>query len=486
MSFSLPTGRHRRRMLVVVAPTIAAVTLLAACSSSKKTNASAPSSTAAATSAAATAATSAAATSAPASSAPAGGGACDAYKDYPKLTGKTVTLFGSILPPESDSLNKSWADFQTCTGIKLAYEGSNDFEAQLGVRVQGGNAPDIAMIPQPGLLQKMVQLGAVKDPPAAVTANASKYWNKDWVSYGSVNGKFYAAPLSANMKSLVWYSPGAFKKAGYTVPTTWADMMTLSDKIAKDTSGKVWCGGIGSGTATGWPATDWLEEIVMRQDGGQVYDDWISHKVKFSDAPIQAAMKTLAGWYQNPAWVNAGFGDVKTIATTTFQDAGKPILTGKCWMLQQASFYGAQFPKGTKVGPDGDVFAFYLPPMGDTFGVPVEGGGEFATAFRDAPEVQEVQTYLSTPLWATNRIKAASGWVSANNGVDPSAYTDPVDALSAKYLTDPKALFRFDASDLMPAAVGSGQEWKSLTAWFAEGQSITQVAKDIDAAWPAG
>ena len=97
-----------------------------------------------------------------------------------------------------------------------------------------------------------------------------------------------------------------------------------------------------------------------------------------------------------------------------------------------------------------------------------------------------MQTYLSTPLWATNRVKAATGWDSANNGVDPSVYTDPVDQISAKYLTDPKATFRFDASDLMPAAVGSGQEWKSLTAWFAQGQSTAQVAKDIDGAWPTG
>jgi alpha-glucoside transport system substrate-binding protein len=484
MSFSLPTGRRRRR-LMVVAPTIAAITLLAACSSSKKSNAGASSSPGGTSSSASAPAVSTSG-SAGGSTAPAATG-CDAYSAYPKLTGKTVTLFGSILPPESDSLNKSWAEFQTCTGIKVAYEGSNDFEAQLGVRVQGGNAPDIAMIPQPGLLQKMVQQGAVKDPPAAVVANEDKYWSKDWKTYGSVDGKFYAAPLSANMKSLVWYSPGAFKKAGYTVPTTWADLMTLSAKIATDTKGKVWCGGIGSGTATGWPATDWLEEVVLRQFGGQVYNDWVSHKVTFSSPQIQAAMKTVVGWYQNPAWVNAGFGDVKTIATTTFQDAGKPILTGNCWMLQQASFYGAQFPKGTKVGPDGDVFAFFLPAMDPTVAeVPVEGGGEFATAFRDAPEVKEVQTYLSTPLWATNRAKAATGWQSANNGVDPSAYTDPVDQLAAKYLTDPKATFRFDASDLMPAAVGSGQEWKSLTAWFAQGQSTTQVAKDIDGAWPTG
>ncbi|WP_220140217.1 hypothetical protein [Kitasatospora acidiphila] len=175
---------------------------------------------------------------------------------------------------------------------------------------------------------------------------------------------------------------------------------------------------------------------------------------------------------------------MKSIATTTFQDAGTPILTGKCWMLQQASFYEAQWPKTTKVGPDGDVFAFQLPAVNPATANPVEGGGEFVTAFSNRPEVQAVQDYLSTADWADSRIKVAPGWVSANQGVDKSLYTDPIDQLSANALTNPASTFRFDASDMMPAAIGSGQEWKSLTAWFAEGQSIQKVAADIDGAWP--
>ena len=211
----------------------------------------------------------------------------------------------------------------------------------------------------------------------------------------------------------------------------------------------------------------------------------MSHKIKFSGPKIIDAMQTLAGWMQNPAWVNGGFGDVKTIATTTFQDAGKPILTGQCSMLQQASFYGAQWPAGTKIGPDGDVFAFYLPAIDPSaIKTPVEGAGEFVTAFASRGEVQKVQEYLSTPEWATSRIKVAAGWISANQGVDKSVYTNAVDQLAAKYLTDPDATFRFDASDMMPAAVGAGQEWKSMTAWFGTGISVQQVAKEIDAAWP--
>lgn len=290
--------------------------------------------------------------------------------------------------------------------------------------------------------------------------------------------------MSANMKSLVWYSPKAFKQAGYEVPQSWADLMALSDRIAKAGAGKPWCGGIASGTATGWPATDWLEEVVLGSYGGEVYDQWVSHQVKFSDEKITTAMRTVADWMQNPAWVNGGYGDVKSIATTTFQDAGAPILTGKCFLLQQASFYKAQWPKETKVGPDGDVFAFRLPAVNPKVASPVEGGGEFVTAFASRPEVQAVQNYLSSSDWASSRVRTAAGWVSANQGVDKALYTDPIDRLSADALTDPAATFRFDGSDLMPAAVGAGQEWKSLTAWFAEGQSVQKTAADIDAAWP--
>ncbi|MFN2559694.1 MAG: ABC transporter substrate-binding protein [Jatrophihabitans sp.] len=441
---------------------VLALTTAAACSSSKKSGGSGGSKAAAL---------------------PAG---CSAYQAYAGHKGSTVTMFGSILSPESDSLNKSWAEFSKCTGITIKYTGSNTFESDLPVKVNGGNAPNLAIIPQPGLLKQMVATGSVKKPPKQTVANESA-WTSVWKGYGSVNGTFYAAPMSANMKTMVWYSPTFFKQHNYTVPTTWADLMSLSAKMATDmkaSGGKPWCGGIGSGTASGWPATDWLEETVLGSFGGQVYDDWVAHKVKFSDPQIQQAMKTMQNWMLNPNWVNGGHGDVKTIATTTFQNAGVPILKNKCGMLQQASFYEAQWPKGTKSGPDGDVMAFYLPPVSPSVKTPVEGGGEFVTAFSNSPAVQAVQNYLSTAAWAESRIKVAHGWVSANQKVDKSLYTDPIDQLSAKYLTDANSTFRFDASDLMPAAVGSGAEWKQMVAWFGQGKSASAVASAIDAAWP--
>lgn len=402
---------------------------------------------------------------------------------YAQLKGKTVTMFTSILDPELSKYQKALASFTACTGIKVKMEGSNQFEALLPVRVKGGNAPDIAIIPQPGLLAQMVATGKAVPAPAQTLKNVNKYWSPGWKGYGTVKGKFYASPNSANMKSLVWYSPKQFAKAGYAVPTTWTGMMALADKMAAANQ-TAFCGGIGSGGATGWPATDWLEEVVVRQFGGQVYADWISHKIKFSDPKILAAMKTVEGWMLNPKYV----GDVKAIATTTFQSAGLGIPTGTCMMLQQASFYAAQYPAGTNVSKNGDVWAFYLPGINSSVKTPVEGGGEFFAAFSKRPEVQELQNYLSTPQWAINRIATAGsggGWLSANSGVPLSAYKNPLDQLSAKYLADKNSTFVFDASDAMPAAVGAGTEWTQLTSWFADGKSSADVAKAIDDSWPA-
>lgn len=467
------TASMRRRGATLLVGGVAATMLLAACGGGSS---SSESSEAAATTEASAAASEGAVAA-----------GCEAYAAYAPAEGTSVTIFTSILPPEQQLFEESWAEFETCTGIDIVYEGSDQFEAQLPTRIAGGNAPDIAFIPQPGLLQKLVQAGGPVAAPEAVVANVDQYWNPAWKSYGTVDGTFYAAPLGSNMKSFVWYSPKKFAEWGITVPTTWDEMFAAADAIAA-AGVKPFCGGIESGGATGWPSTDWLEQIVLRTQGGEVYDKWVSHEIKFDSPEITAAMDILAGWMKNPDYVNGGFGDVKTIATTAFQDAGGPILAGECAMLQQASFYAnfwENFQPGTTIAEDGDVFAFYLPAVDEAIAPnPVVGGGEFVTAFSDRPEVATVQAFLSSAEFAT--AKASKGtWVSANSGVPLETYANPIDALSAQYLTDPAGTFRFDASDLMPAAVGAGSFWKEMTAWFAEDKPTADVLKAIDASWPA-
>lgn len=405
--------------------------------------------------------------------------------DFGDLSGKEVSVYTSILAPEDQAQKDSYKLFTTCTGADVAYEGSDQFETQLVVRVKAGNAPDIAYIPQPGLLKTVVSSGKVVEAPSQVADNVDKWFGEDWKAYGTVDGKFYAAPLGANVKSFVWYSPKMFAENGWEVPQTWDDMLALSDDIAA-TGIKPWCAGIESGEATGWPATDWLEDAVLRDAGADVYDQWVAHEIPFNDPAIAGALDRVGGILKNDKYVNGGYGDVSSIATTAFQDGGLPILDGDCALHRQASFYAAQWPEGTQVTEDGDVFAFYLPTTNDANGKPVLGGGEFVTAFDDRPEVQAFQTYLSTDVWANEKAKATpgGGWVSANTGLLIDNLVSPIDKLSAETLQDPDAVFRFDASDQMPSAVGAGTFWKEMTAWIT-GESTSDALDNIEASWPA-
>lgn len=408
---------------------------------------------------------------------------CDDLKsNWPDIDGKAVTIYTSITGQEGTSLQESWKDFTECTGATITYNGDKNFEQQVVVQAKSGNPPDIAFVPQPGLLETLVSTGTTVAAPAQVEANTDKYWDPGWKTYATVNDTFYGAPLGANVKSLVWYSPKMFADAGYEVPETWDAMIELSDKIVSDGDVKPWCAGIESGNATGWPATDWLEEVMLRSAGPEVYDQWVAGDVKFTDPVVKEALAEVGKILKNDQYVNGGLGDVKSIATTPFDQAGVPITQGDCYMMQMASFY--VWPDGTTIAEDGDVYAFYEPAMSEDFGKPVEVGGEFVVAFNDKPETQAVQFYLSTAHWANNQSKAASSRISANKGLLVDNVQGPINKLSVEILQDPDAVSRFDASDLMPASVGSGAMWTQLTNWIT-GQDDDTTLQAIQDAWPA-
>ena len=410
---------------------------------------------------------------------------CADYKQYGDLKGKTVTVYTGIVTPEDQLLKDTWAPFEKCTGATIKGEFDKTFEAQILVRAKAGNLPDIGIMPQPGLLQTLVKTGKAVPANQATTDMVDKNFTASWKSYGSVDGKFYAPPQNASMKSLVWYSPKEFKDKGYTVPTTLDELKALSDKIAA-TGKKPWCAGIGSGEATGWPVTDWMEDFMLRTAGPEEYDKWVNHTIAFNSAEPTAALDAAGEYLKNGKYMNGGLGDVKSIASTTFQDGGLPILKGQCSFHRQASFYAANWPAGTKVAPDGDVFAFYLPGKTAT-DKPVLGGGEFMLAFRDAPEVHAFQTFVASTTWANLAEEGGGGRaVTPNKNADPAkcaAKCSEIDRLAIKVLQDPKAVFRFDGSDQMPSAVGSNSFWKQATNWIT-GQSTKDTVDKIEASWP--
>ncbi|MGC4854559.1 ABC transporter substrate-binding protein [Micromonospora sp. DT4] len=411
----------------------------------------------------------------------AGSAECAPYEKYQGNDGKKVSIYASIRDAEADLLERSWTQFTDCTGIEIAYEGSGEFEAQLPVRVDGGNAPDIAFVPQPGLVKRFADAGKLKPLSADTKALAEQNMPADWLKYGTVNGTLYGVPLGANVKSFVWYSPKTFKEKGWEVPTTWDQLIALSDKIAASGM-KPWCVGVESGDATGWPATDWIEDVILRTQGPEVYDQWTTHAIPFNDPKIVDAVERAGSILKNEKYVNGGFGGVKSITTTAFQEAGLPVTTGKCAMHRQASFYANQFPEGTKVAQDGDAFAFYFPTIDPAKGKPVLGAGEFVVAYADRPEVQAVQTYLASAEYVNSRAKLGN-WVTANNKLDIANVASPIDKLSVQILQDKTGTFRFDGSDLMPAAVGAGTFWKGMVEWL-NGKQTAPVLQGIESSWP--
>ena len=412
---------------------------------------------------------------------------CAPYEAYGTFEGKTVTIGGTILDLEADRLDQSWADFEVCTGIEINYQGTSEFEAQIAVLAEGGNAPDIGIIPQPGLLARLAAGGWLIPASAEVEANVDEFWSEDWKQYGTYEGTFYAAPLMASIKGYVWYSPAEFEEKGYEIPTTLDELKALSEQIASEGDHKPWCVGIESGEATGWPGTDWIEDFVLRQAGPDVYDQWVTHEIPFNDPQIVAAFDGVGEYLKNPDMVNGGIGDVSTQISEAFQTAGLPILDGECSLHHQASFYETFWnpngDEGNVVAPDGDVFAFLLPPVNADDPQAVTGGGEFPVAFRDAEEVEAVRAFLSSDTWANNRV-SLGGVISANKGLDPENASSELLKQSIEILQDPDTTFRFDGSDLMPGAVGADSFWKGIVSWIG-GQSTQTVVDTIEASWPS-
>ena len=412
-------------------------------------------------------------------------GDCAAYADYLGNEGTEVEMYTTIVSPEADLFQESFAEFEECTGITINWNGSQEFEAQLPVRVEGGTAPDLAIFPQPGLLKKMVETGKMVAASDALAASVDANYTPDWKNYGTVDGTFYAAPLGANVKSFVWYSPKTFADNGWEIPTTWAELLTLSDEIAK-TDVQPWCVGFGSGEATGWVGTDWMEDLMLRFQDAETYDKWVSNEMKFDDPKVAEVLAEAGKILKNPDYV----GDVASIATTTFQDGGAGIVDGSCAMHRQASFIGGILkgdyaativtPEDTDV--EGGITTFYFPGV-SADNKPALGGGEFVGAFADRPEVQAVQLYLTSADW-NNKKASLGGWFSAHLGLDTANVADPVNAVAVSILQN-ATTFRFDASDLMPAAVGAGSFWKEMTAWVAEDKADADVLEAIQASWPA-
>lgn len=414
-----------------------------------------------------------------------GGGGSTGPGDAGEADG-VVTIYGTISDTEAELLEQSWAEWEKANDIDIKYEASKEFETQISIRAQGGNAPDLAIFPQPGLLSDLASRDYIQPAPEGVAANVKSGWSEDWAAYGTTDKVLYGAPLMASVKGFIWYSPADFKTWGVDVPTTWDELLAVTKTIQEKTGSAPWCAGFGSDAATGWPGTDWVEDLVLRQAGPETYDKWVSHEVPFSDPAIEKAFDSVGDILLNPDYVNAGFGDVKSINSTPFGDVARVMGDGTCALTHQASFFDGFLsdPKNgnASVGPDGDIWAF-ITPGAEAGGNAVTGGGEIIGAFSNDADTIKVQEYLSSGDWANSRV-ALGGVISANKGLDPASASSPILQEAIKILQDPNTTFRFDASDLMPGVVGAGSFWTGMVDWI-NGKPTADVLSTIDSSWPS-
>jgi alpha-glucoside transport system substrate-binding protein len=360
-------------------------------------------------------------------------------------------------------------------------EASPDFEEQFQIRAQGGTL-DIAAVPQPGAIPDLVERGdivALEDLGFDIDELNAQF-GEGFVALGEYQGKHYGLPTNINLKSMIWYPKAAFDAAGYSIPSTWDELIALSDEILADGTAP-WCIGLESGVATGWPATDWIEDIMLATAGVDVYDQWVNNEIPFTDDAVRNAFERLGEILFTDGYV---LGGADSIADINFGDAPAPMFQDPpgCFLHRQASFINAFFPDGTEAGVDYDWFPF---PSIDQQGTLYAGELTVVGRNGNRPEVIDfLERFMGQEVQCEMGGVPGSSRISPNVDVGSECYANQILADAADILTEALAedFGRFDASDLMPAEVGSGSFWTGMVE-YSRGGDLDQVLEDIQAGW---
>jgi len=397
----------------------------------------------------------------------------------------TVNVLNALEPAENKVLQSITDDLITPeVDYKTEFEVADDIAQQIQIRSEGGTL-DVVLVPQPGaVVQQATDGNAVSlEDMGFDMSQLEETFGAYFLSLGEYNGEHYGIPTNINLKSMVWYPKDDFDKAGYTVPTTWDEMIALSDKIKAD-GGTPWCVGFESGGDTGWPATDWMEDIMLATAGTDTYTKWITHAIPFNDPAVMHAGELFGDVMFTDGYVLGGASQTPSIA---FADAPLPMFENppKCWLHRQASFINAFFPKGTEPGVDYDWFPFpSIDQQGTLF------AGELAVVFSNRPEVKDfLERFMAEDVQCAMGSEPGSSRISPNVNVGPDCYPNPILADASQVLTEALAgggAAGFDASDQMPPQVGSGSFWTEMMSYMQDGpDSLKTHLDNIEASWPA-
>jgi alpha-glucoside transport system substrate-binding protein len=389
--------------------------------------------------------------------------------------GGTVSVLTVWGGSELDSFMAMVAPFEERTGIRVEHEGTRDLNAVLTTRVQGGNPPDVAGLPGPGQLLQFAREGTLLPLDEGIELQRlEQQYDAGWLDLARYDGQLYGVFIKGAVKSLVWYRPDAFEQAGYQVPQSWTELEQLEQQMIQD-GNTPWCIGLESGAASGWPGTDWIEDIMLRTAGPEVYDQWWQHEIPWTDDSVRTAWEIFGERATDPDMV---YGGSQNVLSMPFGEAPFPLFDDppSCYMHRQASFIidfiQEQFPD---LEPGEDYDFFILPGQeGET--APLLVAGDLFGMFNDTPQSRALINYLTTPeaqqIWAER-----GGHLSPNVDVDPQVYPDPVSRQIAEALTD--AEVRFDASDMMPEAVNNAF-WSGILTYVSNPEALDSILQDIE------
>jgi alpha-glucoside transport system substrate-binding protein len=391
----------------------------------------------------------------------------------------TVSVLAVWGGEELDNFRAMIEPFEEETGITVEYEGTRDLNAVLTTRIEGGNPPDLAGLPGPGQMQQFAEQGHLVPLDDILDMEQMQNdYDEGFLNLATIDGNLYGIFIKASVKSLIWYNPKAFEAAGYEIPTTWEEMNALEDQIIADGT-TPWCVGLESGAASGWPGTDWIEDIMLRTAGPETYDQWWQHEIAWTDEAVRNAWETWGTIVADEEMIHGG---TPYVLSTNFGEAPFPMFEDPpgCYMHRQASFITTfitdQYPD-LVAGEDYDFFQF--PPIDEEYGSPLLVAGDLFGMFNDTPQAQALMRYLvqadAQSIWAER-----GGYLSANRNVDPGVYPNQLTRQIAEMLSEAPAV-RFDASDLMPEAVNNAF-WSGILDYVNAPDTLDSVLESIESA----
>ena len=409
------------------------------------------------------------------------------------LEGEEVTITGALIGEDQDGFRANFESFTEETGIVVTYQGSDNFEQEIQIQMESGDTPDFALWPQPGAVVDAAQRGMLT-PLADLDIDLDGYatnFSSYLVGLGTVDGVVYGGANAANLKSIVWYQPAEFEARGYAVPETWDAMIALADQIVADGMNP-FCFGMYSNGASGWLATDWMEDIMLRTGNGTTsYDQWVTNELKFEDPIVKNAASLLSQIMHTENYV---VGGTDAIVSTYFGNAQDPMFSEDangnpgCFMHRQASFIPSFWPEAAQAGVGVETTVFPFPVIDESLPKAALGAGDMWGAFNDRDATKAVAEYmLSAEFHAAAAAMPNNARLSAHTGFDTSLYSKDINRILGTIIADALAAeaFRFDASDLMPPEVGAGSFWKEMMNLAVEGPGYIDTAMaNIDTSWP--